>query len=202
MIAANRIGKTEGVGGYELTLHLTGRYPRWWIGARFDRPISCWAAGKSNESTRDVIQAKLFGKATWKGRDKIFGGTGLVPGECIGGVTWKRGVANLADTIMVKHVTGAWSQLGLKSYEQGRGSFEGTEQDVVWLDEEPPIEVYEECSIRTMTTKGHLLLTFTPMEGMSSVVKEFLKGAGGDDIAIKMRPRCEERSQWLMQAMT
>src|ERR1035438_1427137 len=27
MLAANRVGKTESVGGYELTLHLTGQYP-------------------------------------------------------------------------------------------------------------------------------------------------------------------------------
>ena len=39
MMAANRVGKTEGVGGYEMTLHLTGRYPPWWNGRRFDRPI-------------------------------------------------------------------------------------------------------------------------------------------------------------------
>lgn len=37
--AANRIGKTEGIGGYELTCHLTGNYPDWWVGKRFFRPI-------------------------------------------------------------------------------------------------------------------------------------------------------------------
>src|SRR5215813_15606402 len=45
MLAANRVGKTEGVGGYELVLHLTGQYPGWWKGRRFDRPIRAWAAG-------------------------------------------------------------------------------------------------------------------------------------------------------------
>ena len=33
-MAANRVGKTEGVGGYETTLHLTGEYPPWWEGWR------------------------------------------------------------------------------------------------------------------------------------------------------------------------
>src|SRR6185295_20210716 len=45
MLAANRVGKTEGVGGYELALHLTGRYPDWWTGKRWDRPVKAWAAG-------------------------------------------------------------------------------------------------------------------------------------------------------------
>jgi hypothetical protein len=56
-MAANRVGKTEGVGGYETTLHLTGDYPPWWEGRRFDRPISAWAAGKTGETTRDIVQA-------------------------------------------------------------------------------------------------------------------------------------------------
>ena len=45
--AANRIGKTMGGGGYELSCHLTGEYPDWWEGRRYDRPIRGWAAGKT-----------------------------------------------------------------------------------------------------------------------------------------------------------
>ncbi len=29
-LCANRVGKTEGMGGYETAIHLTGRYPHWW----------------------------------------------------------------------------------------------------------------------------------------------------------------------------
>ena len=55
-MAANRVGKTEGMGGYETALHLTGRYPDWWPGRRFDHPVQWWAAGKTNETTRDIVQ--------------------------------------------------------------------------------------------------------------------------------------------------
>src|ERR1700734_3120794 len=61
MIAANRIGKSEGVGGFETTLHLTGLYPDWWRGRRFDRPIQAWAAGDTNRTTRDILQRILLG---------------------------------------------------------------------------------------------------------------------------------------------
>lgn len=193
-LCANRVGKTEGMGGYETAIHLTGRYPDWWQGARWGRPINAWASGKNNESTRDIIQAKLFGAVAYHGREKTVTGTGLIPAEDIGSITWKRGVANLIDTAKVRHRLGGWSSIGLKSYEQGRGAFEGTEQDIIWLDEEPPIEVYEECGIRLMTTRGHLLLTFTPMEGMSKVVLEFIPGGSLPD-------RYEERAQWLMDAV-
>ncbi len=37
-MCANRVGKTFGMGGYETSCHLTGLYPDWWPGRRFDRP--------------------------------------------------------------------------------------------------------------------------------------------------------------------
>lgn len=173
-MAANRIGKTEGAGGYETTLHLTGRYPDWWQGKRFTKPVQFWAAGKTNETTRDIVQRKLFGKISYGSGRKGFAGTGLIPLDDIGGVTWKQGVSDLADTIQIKHQSGGWSQLGLKSYQQGRGSFEGTEQDGIWLDEEPPMDIYGECLIRTATTRGIIYTTFTPLEGMSEMAMSFL----------------------------
>lgn len=174
-LAANRVGKSEGVGGYETTLHLTGRYPPWWKGHRFERPVRWWAAGKTNETTRDIIQRKLFGDIEFAGNRKRVTGTALIPGDDIGDITWKRGT-DLIDMAKIRHRSGTWSVLGLKSYEQGRGSFEGTEQDGIWLDEEPALEIYTECLIRTMTTRGLMLLTFTPLEGMSEVVLSFLPG--------------------------
>ncbi len=174
-LAANRVGKTEGVGAYETTLHLTGQYPAWWEGWRSEKPVRWWAAGKTNETTRDIVQSKLLGPVAWDGGKKGFAGTGMVPGDAIGPITWKAGLTDLADTVQVKHVTGGWSHLGIKSYQQGRGSFEGTEQDGVWLDEEPPLDVYAECLVRTMTTNGRMLLTFTPLDGMSEVVMNFLE---------------------------
>lgn len=175
-LAANRVGKTEGAGAYETTLHLTGKYPDWWEGRRFNRPISAWAAGKTNETTRDIIQAKLFGQVTWEGNRKVVTGTGLVPGDDVGDITWKSGVPDFIDTVKIKHASGGWSQLGLKSYEQGRGAFEGTEKHVIWIDEEPPMSVYTECLVRIMTVQGIIMLTFTPLEGMSEVVLSFLPG--------------------------
>src|SRR5215469_2958286 len=105
MLAANRVGKTESVGAYEVALHATGRYPEWWPGRRFSKPVDIWAAGKKNETTRDVVQKNLFGMPAMRGRIKSVAGTGLVPGEDIGSVTWKRGVSDLIDTVRVRHAS-------------------------------------------------------------------------------------------------
>lgn len=165
-------------GGYELACHLTGRYPKWWPGRRFRQPIRAWACGKTNETTRDIVQTVLLGDVAYAGSRKHVDGSGVIPRECLGTdagqITWKQGVQDLIDTIKIKHVTGGWSKLGLKSYQQGRGSFEGTSQHVIWDDEEPPMDIYSEQVVRTATTNGILMLTFTPLQGMSDVVRQFL----------------------------
>lgn len=176
-MAGNRVGKTIS-GSYEMTCHLTGHYPHWWEGRVFNFPIRAWAAGKTNETTRDIIQVELLGNITFAGQRKLVDGTGLIPFHLLGmeqgQLSWKAGVADLVDTIKVRHKSGGVSELGLKSYQQGRGSFEGTSRHVIWFDEEPPLDVYGEALIRTATTDGMIMLTFTPLEGMSDVVQEFL----------------------------
>lgn len=173
-MAANRVGKTI-AGSYELTCHLTGDYPHWWQGRRFTKPISAWAAGKTDETTRDIVQSELLGPVIGRGPTKRLDGTGMVPGRLLDTPTWKSGIPDFVDTIRVKHVTGGWSNLGFKSFKQGRGSFEGTAKQVIWGDEEMPSDVFGECLIRTMTTGGLIILTFTPLEGITQLVKQFLQ---------------------------
>lgn len=183
-MAANRVGKSFGMGGYEMVAHLTGEYPDWWSGRKFNKPIRAWAAGKTNETTRDIVQAILMGEMIFTGKRRSFDGTGLIPGHLLGGASFKTGLPDLLDTVKIKHKSGGWSKLGFKSYQQGRGSFEGTAQHVVWLDEEPPEDVYGECLIRTATTNGIIMLTFTPLAGLSDVVLQFMPREmrpGGDD---------------------
>jgi len=166
-LAANRVGKTEGVGAYETTLHLTGNYPHWWNGRTFSKPITAWAAGDTSQTTRDILQEKLLGP-------KADIGTGMIPGDSILRTTPKPGVPDAIETIFVSHASGGTSELTLKNYEQGRVSFQGTGRHVIWLDEECDMGIYTECLLRTMTTNGLLICTFTPLLGLSEVVRYFL----------------------------
>ncbi len=178
MMAANRVGKTWGVGGYETALHLTGLYPHWWEGRRFNRPIRAWVAGDTRTTTRDIVQHALLGI----GGDGAAGelGTGLIPGDKIAGKpTPMQGVPGAVDTVAVKHASGGNSSLQFKSYDQGRRTFQGTQKDLLWLDEEPPIDVYEEGMLRLTATDGKsdnglMLCTFTPLLGLSAVALKFL----------------------------
>lgn len=161
-------------GGYETTAHLTGLYPEWWPGRTFKRPIRAWAAGDTNETTRDIIQLELLGNVVTVNGRKALDGSGLIPRECIGQPKWKQGVMDLVDTVPILHRTGGWSHIGFKSFDQGRRSFQGTAKELIWLDEECPIDVYGECMMRVATTRGILMTTFTPLSGLSEQVLQFL----------------------------
>lgn len=171
-IAANRTGKTTAA-GCEMAYHLTGQYPHWWVGRRFAKPVDAWAAGEDIKSVRSSVQQTLFGKiGEW--------GTGLIPGDSIIGTpSTGRGVADTIDTARIRHITGGASSITLKTYEQGRQSFQAAKISVGWCDEEPPQPVYSEFRTRLMSTvpgeqNGIMMCTFTPLLGVSEVVEYFL----------------------------
>lgn len=175
-MAGNQLGKTW-AGAYECAMHLTGKYPDWWKGVRFDRPVVGWAAGETGELVRDTIQRLLLGREQ---------GTGTIPGADIIATTPGAGIPGLKGTITVKHVSGGTSTLGLKSYNQGREKFQGETLDFIWLDEEPPLDVYTECLTRTNAVMGPVWVTFTPLKGMSDVVSRFLMEEADDRAVIQM----------------
>jgi phage terminase large subunit-like protein len=178
-MAANRVGKTEGGGGYETVLHLTGQYPDWWEGRRFDHPVDAWAAGDTNETVRDIIQFKLLGN-----KDEL--GTGLIPADCIKTVKWRQNGNDSVDFVVVKHVSGGLSKLAFKSYEQGRKAFQGTEKHIVWLDEESNEGIRAECIMRLMTTGGLLIETFTPLKGLTKIVVGYLGNGDLSECRVKV----------------
>jgi phage terminase large subunit-like protein len=169
LMAGNQLGKTY-CGAAEVAMHLTGQYPDWWKGKRWDRPTRWWAGSKTGEVTRDGVQRLLVGEP----KDESAWGTGMVPGDSL--LDWSRrmGVADALDNITVKHVAGGTSTLGFKSYDQGRQKWQGETLDGVWFDEEPPPDIYMEGLTRTNATGGITMITFTPLLGMSDVVAMFL----------------------------
>lgn len=164
--AGNQNGKTFCVGS-EAAYHLTGEYPEWWTGRRWDRPVVVWASSETGESTRDNPQRALLGLPGEEG-------TGAIPARRLGDYGMASGTANLYDYIKVRHVSGGWSLLRFKYYAQGRRKWQGPPVDFVWFDEEPPEDIYDEGLARTIATGGMAALSFTPLLGMSEVVRRYL----------------------------
>ena len=175
-LAGNRCGKSD-AGAYEVTLHLTGEYPDWWQGKRFDAPVKAWACGTTNAKTAEIVQAKLCGELEpdpLKPGKPTGMGTGMIPSDKIAWFQNREGLKNVIRIVWVRHISGKNSVLEFKSYEMQRRGFEGTAQHVIWLDEECPIDCYQECLTRTLTTSGIVILTFTPLQGLSETVLQFL----------------------------
>lgn len=182
LMAGNQLGKTE-CGAYEASLHLTGDYPDDWLGRRFTKPTRGWICGETGLLVRDVQQNKLCGKP---GVVAEFG-TGMIPKEkFVDKPSLARGVTDAYDTIQVRHKSVGVSTATFKSYEQGREKFQGEPVDWVWLDEEPPIEIYSECLTRTTATRGIVYMTFTPLKGMSETVTRFLHEQSEDRAVVNM----------------
>ncbi len=168
-MTGNRCGKTY-TGAYIMAVHLTGLYPSWWLGKKYDRPIEAWAAGISTDTTRDILQSELLG--SWKNPEAF--GTGMIPKELIVSTVRREGKPGCVQAVIVKHISGGNSALTFKSYEMDQDKFMGTSIDIIWLDEECPKDVYTQCVTRTATTGGIVYLTFTPEHGLTELVKDFM----------------------------
>jgi len=166
LMAGNQLGKTW-AGAFEMSMHLTGKYPDWWDGRRFNKPIQAWASSVSTLATRDTVQRLIAGRP-----GQI--GTGAIPKADILDYKSALGTPDLLDHVRVAHVSGSESFVAFKSYEQGREKWQGETLDVVWFDEEPPQDIYFEGLTRTNATGGMTYMTFTPLLGMSEVVRRFL----------------------------
>jgi phage terminase large subunit-like protein len=185
-LAGNRVGKTL-AGAVEVAFHLTGRYPPWWQGHRFDHPVQAWAASVTRESTRDILQAVYLG-----GLGGNHGQSGVLRPDWVLATRLKNSMAGAVDTVQVRHVSGGVSALAFKSFDQGRVRFQGTARGVIHLDEEPPLDVWEECVLRTVTTGGRLLLTMTPLQGMTNLVQKFV----ADEATNQARGLAVVRAGW------
>lgn len=175
-MAGNQLGKTL-AGGAEWAIHLTGRYPDWWQGRIFDKPVTMWAAGVTSETTRDNPQRILVGPPA---KEEAWG-TGMVPRDALKHYARGMGIVGVLDHIVVKwggggDVQSGESVLNFKSYEKGREKWQGPTLDGVWFDEEPPSDIYTEGLTRTNAGQHgqFIIITFTPLLGMSEVVSKFL----------------------------
>src|SRR5262249_44069727 len=184
--AGNQCGKTT-CGAAEAAYHLTGRYPAWWEGKRFAKPVRGWVGSDGYLAVREAAQKLLVGppeaESEW--------GTGFIPGDDLRG--WSRassGVPNLLDHVSVQHHRNAGtaavprfepdgiSVIGFKRYDQGRAKWQGATLDFVWFDEEPPEDVYIEGLSRTNATDGIVWITMTPLQGMTALLQSFYDECG------------------------
>lgn len=150
----------------EVAMHLTGIYPHWWKGHRMESANMGIVACESFLLTRDGPQVLLCGAP------KLELGYGLIPADCILDTT-PSGIPGGFEAVRVKHAAGGISTALFRSYAQGRANLQALTVDWAYVDEEPPEDVYFELLTRTNITRGPIMMTFTPLKGVTQVVRRF-----------------------------
>jgi phage terminase large subunit-like protein len=183
MFAGTQLGKTESA-AFEMSCHLTGEYPPDWPGRKFDRPVRAWAVGENQRMVRDIMQRKLCGEP---GNVESFG-SGMIPKDRFAGdPTLARGESNAYDAVQIRHASGGISILKFRTYQAGQMALQGETLDLVWLDEEPSdYSVYSECLARVSATGGFLMITFTPLKGMSDISLRYRNEFSPDRTFVQM----------------
>lgn len=170
IIGGNKTGKTY-CAAFEVAMHLTGKYPDWWQGHRFEHPVQCLVAGPSSQVVRDVPQRELMGAP----ENMEMQGEGAIPRGDIVNTLRHPGVPNAYESVMVRHhPTGKQSRCFFRAYEQGKEKFQGFHSHFTWLDEEPPEAVFGQVIRSTFTTKGLIAMSFTPENGLTDLTSRFL----------------------------
>lgn len=162
----NRVGKTE-AGAMEAARYLLGQHEY----KDIETPVEVWSLCPSFDAQFETTQPKLLR---------------YLPKSQIEHITYMRG--KIMSQIILKN----GSRINFKSYEQGREKVQGAGKRLVWMDEEPPKDIYEELFVRQEAgVPLDLVLTMTPIKGMTWVYDEiymstdtelyYVSTAGWDD---------------------
>ena len=158
----NRAGKTQ-IGAMLSVACAAGRNEQWvsdWLILNDlplnlvpEKPSSVWCASLSYKDGLEYLRPKLdqylpFGtkKIRWNSQD--------------------RAVATLPNGGRVVSM----------SCDSGRESFQGGSVSMVWIDEEPNDEgIFDEVMLRTVDLKGKVIITATPLKGLSWMFERFVE---------------------------
>ncbi len=174
-ICGNGVGKSVAC-SVETAIHMTGLYPDWWEGHRFEGPVEVWTGAINGELQRDSLQLHLLG-----GLGEDFG-TGFIPADRLVGKPSIRqsGVTGVVDTFYVRHVSGGLSKATMKTYNQGWRSWQGGKPNIIQLDEEPDENsteqrgIFAECQTRIFRSGGILYGAVTPLLGETEFMRHFM----------------------------
>jgi phage terminase large subunit-like protein len=181
--AGNQLGKSH-AGAAQMAMDAIGWWPQWYKGHRHKPPaiersheFLGWAACTTSATTRDGVQMKLLGDI--RAKDAL--GTGLIPLDNIVGTTMSRGISDFVDTITLRRESGGRALIRLKTYEQDRRAFQGEACDEIWFDEDVSRDndaIYGEALARIAATRGRIILTLSPLLGLSPIRKRFKERMG------------------------
>lgn len=138
----NRSGKTRSL-VQEVIWYATGLHPY----KKIQVPVSIWVVSLDFPSSRDVVEPMF----------RTLIGSGYLK-------AWH-------ETNRIIELTNG-STISFKSVDSGWEKFQGTAKNLIAFDEEPEWNVWQECRMRVVSTKGDIIMAMTPLHGMTWVYDE------------------------------
>jgi len=155
----NRVGKTRWA-SQEIVRYAFGIHEHRDVKA----PVEIWCACPSFDQQKDTTQKTL---------------EELIPRHLIKDISWLR--KGIWSEVLLEN----GSKLTFKSYEQGREKFQGVGKRLIWFDEEPPRDIWEECFVRREAGEDlDIILSMTPVKGMTWCYDELYLATDNPDIFI------------------
>lgn len=155
----NRVGKTEW-GGQETAEYGTLHHPY----RKLKAPFEIWCACPSFDVQEHTTQQKLLR---------------YIPEDEIKRIEYLRG------RILKKMELKNGVTILFKSYEQGREKFQGAGVRLIWFDEEPPKDIWEECFVRVEAGQQlDVILTMTAIKGMTWVYDQIYLDTSNPDLYV------------------
>jgi phage terminase large subunit-like protein len=156
----NRVGKTEW-GAQETAKVALGEHE--WI-----ETGEIWVFSPSFDVQKDTTQKKL---------------ERYLPKHRILDTIWLR--KGIVKEWVIDAGNGRISKITFKSYEQGREKAQGAGKVLIWFDEEPPHDIWEECSVRQEAGIAlYVIMTMTPVKGMTWVYNDIYLNTSNPDIFV------------------
>lgn len=59
-----------------------------------------------------------------------------------------------------------------KSYDQGRTAFQSDDIDLIWNDEEPPLDIIKEQRMRLVDRNGRMIISMTSLKGITDLISD------------------------------
>lgn len=154
----NRVGKTEGCAQEVARYALLDKKD-------ITTPIEIWCACPSYDVQKETTQKKL---ERYIPQNAIEGQPTYIKSGVWGELKLKNG-----------------TRINFKSYEQGREKFQGAGKRLIWFDEEPPKDIWEECVVRQEAGQPlDIIMSMTPIKGMTWVYDDLFMKTGRDDLFI------------------
>lgn len=92
---------------------------------------------------------------------------------------------NILRELVIDAGGGRVSKIRFKSYEQGADKAQGTGKVLIWFDEEPPKDIFDECSVRMEGGQDlYIIGSMTPVKGMTWVYNEIYLNTTNPDIFV------------------